>query len=247
MAAVAAPVRYSNDAVATSEAAKAFSWEAPLPVNRFWDSFKYSVARSVLINFSDEELRKLPIDPNSTDDVQTKLRLLLRLLQEKLAKEEAATVPQQSLNKQDYPRWNQLVQGIYIVEDQLDLPQAEQTVRTLVEGRPDESNVVPPHLLSEYLVKHGKYEEAEQTARPVLAWMDAQPRLGKASPQALGARRIIARALWFQGSARRAEAKALVAEIHELVDSMAGGKFEVYQDEEKQTIEELTAELEKRA
>lgn len=52
-------------------------------------------------------------------------------------------------------------------------------------------------MLSEYFVKHGKKyaEEAEKIARPVMAWMDAQPHIGKASPQALNARRIIARAL----------------------------------------------------
>lgn len=246
MAAVAAPVRYSNDAVANSEAAKEFPWEAPIPATRFWNSFKYCVVRSVLINFPDEEeLKQLPIDPDSTDDEPTKLHLLLHLLREKLAREETATSPPGSLNSQNYAQWNELLQGIYVIENELDLPEAEQTVRTLVEGRPDESNVVPPHMLSEYLVKHGKYEEAEKTARPVLAWMDAHPRLGKASPQSLNSRRIIARALWFQGPLRRTEANALLAEIHELVEGMGGNKFEVYQEEERQFNEEVVAELQK--
>ncbi|KAI7973857.1 hypothetical protein EIK77_001056 [Talaromyces pinophilus] len=248
MAAVAGPVRYSNDAVANSEAAKEFPWEAPIPANRFWDSFKYCIVRSVLINFPDqEELRQLPIDPDSTNDEPTKLRLLLQILREKLAREEAAISPPGSLNTQNYTHWNQLVQGIYVVENELDLPEAEQTVRTLVERRPDESNVVPPHMLSEYLVKHGKYEEAERTARPVVAWMDAQPHIGKASPQALNSRRIIVRALWFQGPSRRTEANALIAEIRELVEGMGGTKFEVYQEEERQFNEELIADLQKEA
>lgn len=135
-----------------------------------------------------------------------------------------------------------------MVENELDLPEAEQTVRTLVEKRPDESNVVPPHMLSEYLVKHGKkYEEAEKIARPVMAWMDAQPHIGKASPQALNARRIIARALWFQGPSRRTEANTLIDEIRGLVEGMGGSKFEVYQEEERQFNEELIAELQKEA
>lgn len=200
------------------------------------------------INFSDEKrLKQLPIDPNSTDDEPTKLHLLLHLLRKKLAREEGATSPPGSLNTQDYAKWNQLLQGIYVVEIELDLPESELTVRTLVERRPDESNVVPPHMLSEYLVKHAKYEEAEKSARPVMAWMDAQPHIGKASPQALNSRRIIAKALWFQGPSRRAEANALRAEIRDLVEGMGEGKFEVYQEEERQFNEELIAGLQKGA
>ncbi|RAO65181.1 uncharacterized protein BHQ10_001193 [Talaromyces amestolkiae] len=240
-------VRYSNDAVAKSDAAKGFPWEAPIPANRFWNSFKYCIVRSILINFPDEEeLKQLPVDPNSTADEPTKLHFLLHLLRDKLAREERATSPPGSLNTQNYTQWNQLMQGIYVIENELDLPEAEQTVRTLVERRPETSNVVPPHMLSEYLVKHGKYEEAEKTARPVLAWMDARPHLGKSSPQALNSRRIIARALWFQGPSRRTEAISLLTEIHELVEGMGGDKFEVYQEEERQFNEELIAELQRK-
>ncbi|GLA56209.1 hypothetical protein AnigIFM63604_005669 [Aspergillus niger] len=242
-AAVSSLFRYSTGAVATSETAKAFSWEAPVPVNTFWDSFEYSVARNFLANFSDAELTQLPIDEASSDDHRIKLQLLLRLLQEKLEQEKAATSPPQSLYTTDYLRWYQLWQGIYCLQDKLDLPEAEQTVRMLVEKRPDESNVVPPHMLADHLVKIGKYQEAEETERPVCAWMDSRPHLGPSSPQAINARRIIAQALWGQGPSRRSEAEALVAEIHRLVDTMDGGKFGVYQAEEKKLNEELVAKL----
>ena len=175
--------RYSTGKVATSEEAKAFSWEAPVPINRFWDSINYCTARNFLGNFSDHELEQLPIQKDSADDQQTKLQLLLQLLQDQLAKEGAAISPPQSLYEKDYKRWYSLWQGIYVMEDQMNLPKAEQTVRMLVETRPDKSNVVPPHMLAEHLVKIGKYKEAEGTERPVCEWMDARPHLGKASPQ----------------------------------------------------------------
>ncbi|KAJ6128299.1 hypothetical protein N7471_009516 [Penicillium samsonianum] len=240
--------RYSTGEIATAEAAKSFSWEAPVPVNSFWDSFSYPTARNFLGNFSDPELEQLAIDsvgidPNNTADQQTKLQLLLQLLRNKLAKEEAATSPPQSLHEVDYKRWNGLWQGIYTLENELGLPQAEETVRMLVEKRPDESNVVPPHMLAEHLVKVGKYKEAEEIARPVCEWMDARPHLGKASPQALSARRIIARALWGQGPSRRSEAEALVAEIGELVAGMGGSRFDIYQEEEARLKKELVADL----
>lgn len=235
--------RYSNGQVATSEEAKAFPWEAPVPINQFWDSFDYCTARNFLGNFSDQELEQLPIDQGSTSSHREKLQLLLRLLQEKLTEEEAAAVSQQSIYKVDYKRWYNLWQGIYTYEDQLDLPQAEETVRMLVRTRPSESNVVPPHMLANHLVKVGKYKEAEDTERPVSAWMDAQPSLGRDSPQAINARRIIAKALWFQGPSRRAEAEALVAEIQEIVDGMGDSKFGMYQEEERKLNQEMISEF----
>lgn len=245
MTTIAPSFRYSTGEVAINEAAKAFSWEAPVPVNRFWDSFQYCIARSFLDNFSDIQLEQLPIVQDSPDNQQTKLRLLLQLLQDKLEKEEANFSPPQSLYEVDYKRWYKLWQGIFAIQDELDLPEAEQTVRMLVEKRPDKSNVVPPHMLADYLVKIGKYKEAEDIERPVCDWMDARPHLGKSSPQAINARRIIARALWFQGASRRVEAEALIAEIYGIVDAMGGGKFGVYQEEEKRLNEEMVAELQK--
>ena len=193
--------RYSNDAVMTSEAAKAFRWEEPVPVNNFWDSFEYCVARSFLWNFTDDEYKKLPIDPDSNDNQRTKSLLCIQLLKDKLRKEEAATSPPNSLHDTYYKRWYGFWQGIYTMQDRIDLPEAEETVRMLVATRPEENfenNVVPPHMLADHLVKVGKYKEAEEIEMPILAWMDAKPHLGKESPQAINARRIIAKALWFQ-------------------------------------------------
>lgn len=79
--------------------------------------------------------------------------------------------------------------------------------------------------------------------RPFCGWMDINPNLGKASPQALSARRIIARALWGQGPSRRSEAEALVAEICELIDGMAGSKIGIYQEEEASLHKKLVADL----
>ncbi|PYI04021.1 hypothetical protein BO78DRAFT_399378 [Aspergillus sclerotiicarbonarius CBS 121057] len=236
-------VRYSTGEVATSESAKAFPWESPIPVNSFWDSFSYCTARSFLINFTSSELSTLPIDPSSTATHETKLHLLLDLLQTKLTEKESTTTPPHSLYHTDYDRWYNLWSGIYTMQNTLSLPEAEQTIRMLVAKRPDETNIVPSHMLAEYLLKAGKYSEAEETARPVCAWMDAQPRLGKDSPQALNARRFIAKAVWFQGPGRREEAERLVAELRGLVDGMDGGRFGVYQEEERRLNAEMMGEL----
>ena len=100
--------RYSNGKIATAEAAAAFSWETPVPVNPFWDDIGYCPAQNFLSRFSEQELKQLPIDPNSTDTHGAKLQILLRRLEEKLAQEEAAASPPQSLHDAHYTRWYDL-------------------------------------------------------------------------------------------------------------------------------------------
>ncbi len=243
MAADTTSFRYSTGQVATSEAAKEFAWEDPVPVNRFWDSFEYCTARNFLGNFSDHELEQAPINPESSDDHRSKLQLLLRLLREKLARQEASVSPPQSLYETNHNQWYALWQGIYEMEQRLDLPEAEQTVRMLAARKPDPNNIVPQHMLADYLVNHGKHKEAEDAEWPVLAWMEARPKLGRESPQAINARRILVQALWGQGPSRRVEAQALVTELTGIVEGMGDGKFKVYQEEERKLNQELLAKL----
>lgn len=237
--------RYSNGEIATAEAAEAFSWEAPVPVNPFWDDIDYCLARNFLGSFSEHELQQLPVDPSNRDTYGAKLQLLLHLLEDKLAQEEAAVSPSQSLHDANYARWYDLWQAIQAFQSASGLLEAaEVTARMLVARQPEGStDVRPRHILAEHLVKVGKYAEAEATARPVCAWMDAQPRLGKDSPQAINSRRMIARALWGQGQPRRVEAAALLAEIDDIVDGMGGGRFAVYQEEEKRLNVQMRTEL----
>ncbi|OIW28122.1 hypothetical protein CONLIGDRAFT_579742 [Coniochaeta ligniaria NRRL 30616] len=243
MAAIDSPFRYSNGEVATSDTAKAFSWENPVPVNPFWDSFEYCIARNFLGNFSSTQLSQLPIDATGKDDHATKAGHLLSFLKDELDREEAAASG--SLFETNHRRWYDLWQAIFVYQSELDLLEAEETIRMLVARNPDpKSEVRPSHILAEYLVKVGKYKEAEETELPVRAWMDARAHLGRDSPQAINARRIIAKALWGQGPPRRAEAKALVAEIDDIVDGMGGGKFGVYQTEEKRLNNVMKTELE---
>ena len=254
MAGSTAPaVRYSTAKVATSNDAKNFSWEAPVPVNRFWDDFDYCISRNFLGNFTDEELHEQSaINPDSDAPRAEKLELLLQLLEEKLTTEEEASVAAIGfpLHIRDYKRWNSLVQGIYTMQDALgQLDAAEKSIRLLVDKSPGRveneplptASVVPLHMLADHLVKMGKCVEAEETAIPVREWMDASPKLGRDSPQALGARRIILRALWGQGAERKADAAALLAEIHAIIEGLGAGnsKYAVYQDEERELIDRL--------
>jgi len=232
--------RYSQKTKDIGEA-KNFSWEYPVPDNEFWNSLDFFIGRNFLKCFSEDEIQRMPLD--STLSKMGKLELLLQLLEEKLSAENAAAAPQ-TLHDVNYDVWDQLLLGKCTMQWQLGLyADAEKTIRTLLDHRNDKTNLSYGHSLSALLDIQGKYAEAEETEIPVQLWLDE--RLGKDSPQALGARRTIAHAIWKQGAARQAEAKELFAEVMNLISGMSGGQYAVYQEEQREITEKMLADLEK--
>lgn len=238
-------VRYSTANVGKSSQAQSFPWEGPIPVTPFWDSLTYSAARNFLTCFTSSELDHLPIDPTSTANNDKKLELLLQILTNKLTTKQSASTPN-SLHETDYNTWNTLHLAIFSIQSDLNLlPEAEQTARIMADNRPDKSNLSPLHALADILLRRGKYPEAENQEREVCAWMDSHPRLGRDSPQALSARRIIAEAMWKQGVERRGEAERMVGEIWEMIGGMGEGKFAVYKEEEGMLTGEFLGRLDR--
>jgi hypothetical protein len=233
-------IRYSQNKKDIGDA-KNFRWEYPVPENKFWDDFTFVEARNFLQSFSPAELENLPIDPNSTQDKKEKLELLLKLLHDKLAAEDAAAEPE-TFYDVNFDAWDQLYLGVFTVKHALGHADAEDTLRMMIDRRKYKSNYSHQHTLSVLLFDQGKYAEAEETEIPVKDWLDG--RLGKDSPQALGSRRIIGRAIWKQGPERRDEAKEIFAEVMDLVEGMTGGKYAVYQDEMRETTEKMARDLE---
>ncbi|KAB5570096.1 hypothetical protein GE09DRAFT_1283258 [Coniochaeta sp. 2T2.1] len=229
--------RYSNGQIATREAAASFSWEVPVPVNPFWDSIDYCTARNFLGCFSNAELEDLPIDVNSNADTPTKLRLLLALLKEKIS-----SLGGTGLRERDYDKWHALHQALFRLQDVLDLPlEAEETINLLVTH--SKNKFVTQHAMSDYLIKQGKFREAEEGERAILEWMESHPRLGRDGPQAINARRVLVRALWGQGEGRRVEAEEMLKEVEGIVEGMGGGRFGVYKEEEGRLNEEMRRDL----
>ncbi|EON63811.1 hypothetical protein W97_03039 [Coniosporium apollinis CBS 100218] len=232
--------RYSQNSKNIGEA-KNFSWEYPVPANDFWNPLDFVVGRNFLQCFSADEIARLPLDSTLSKD--GKLELLLQLLQEKLFSRDAAAAPQ-TLYDVDYAAWDKLLLGMCTMQGQLgQSAEAEKTIRSLVDRRKDRTNLSHLHSLSGLLAEQGKHAEAEETEMPVKLWLDE--RLGKDSPQALGSRRIIAKAMWKQGPSRQGEARELLAEVMELIGGMSGGQFAVYQAEQRETTEKMIADLER--
>lgn len=231
--------RYSTPNIG---AAKNFSWEYPVPDNAFWNDLKFTVGRNFLSSFSSpEEIAQLPIDPSSTQSKSEKLELLLRLLQEKIAARDEEASPQ-TFYDVDYEAWDTTWLAVHTIQYELGcLPEAEQIIRMLMNRRKNKANLSHFHSLSVLLFEQGRYSEAEEVERPVLDWLVG--RLGDTSPQALGSRRIIARAIWKQGSERRSEAEALFEEVKRLAEESGSGKYAVYRDDQMEETETMIADL----
>ncbi|KAH8682057.1 hypothetical protein BX600DRAFT_447697 [Xylariales sp. PMI_506] len=232
------PGKFSTGAKDIGEA-KQFSWEYPVPDSPFWNDLPFVVGRNFLTCYSPEEIAALPIDLDSSLDKNTKLELLLNILEEKAKNEDLVASPQTYYDV-DYEGWENVWLGISTIQDLLErFDDQEMTVRMLCDRRKDKNNLSHFHSLSVILLRKQQFADAEKTEIPVLKWLEKL--LGSDSPQALGSRRIIARAVWQMG--RIEEAKEMFLEVKKLIEASGNGKYALYQAEQLQTTEEMISKL----
>jgi hypothetical protein len=232
-------VRYSDGKEDTDGRSK-FAWEYPVPTNAFWNDLPFTLSRNFLSNYAEEEIRDLPIDGDSKLPKNKRLELLDDLLKERLTAKNNAAAPK-TFYDVDYPGWDRLWLGISSIQQELGLPEAEQTLRMMCERRKDKSNLSHFHNLAGLLLAKGEYHEAETTETEVKVWLESK--LGKDSPQALGAGRILVEAVWKQGVERRMDAERLLGEMREVVEGMGDGSFGMYQEDERGFLQKLEERL----
>lgn len=186
-------VRYSTGASDVGPA-KNFSWEYPIPQNRFWDDLSFVIGRNFLTCFSEDELVRLPLDPDSVQSRETKLELLLRLLEDRATEREAAAAAQHDKRNDggeqrltwydvDYEGWSRQRLGVATLQEALGrFDDEEATVRELCLRRKDKTNLSYPHTLTVILLRKKQFAEAAENEAPVLEWLTG--RLGADSPQA---------------------------------------------------------------
>jgi hypothetical protein len=235
-------VRYSQGTKDIG-AARAFSWEFPVPRTAFWDDLPFSVARNFLTLYtSPEDGQTLPsFDDAGNLSYDEKLQLLLKLLQERIAAKDAAAAPQ-TFYDVDYPAWDKTWLAVVSVQQKLGNTTAqEETLRMMIAKRKDTSNLSHLHNLSALLVQEGKYEEAEKSEVEVRDWLDSK--LGKESPQSLSARRIIAEAVSRQPG-RKAEGEKLLDGVDEIIAGTGeDSPYAVYKEEQSKMTKELREKL----
>jgi len=116
----------------------------------------------------------------------------------------------------------------------------EKLCRELAARSEEKDNLKSQHYLSFVLEERGYFAEAEKIALSLKPRIDKE--LGEDSPQVVGCRKIVARAVWKLG--RKEEARELIREVFLLIDRMGDGKYAVYQEGNRLMLEGMVKELE---
>ncbi|KAK2599609.1 hypothetical protein N8I77_011348 [Diaporthe amygdali] len=219
-----------------------FEWDFDVPDTPFWKDLDFRVARNFLTCYEPNELENIHFD--ATLNESQRLHFLLSELQSRLATRQAAVAPEK-LHIADPANWQRLLLGIETLQKFLGLYEEEaETIRTMLSTMEGDARVPWLNMLADLDIRNGNFVEAESLAREVLPWMQKHVKLGVDSPQAFGTTRMLIQCLWRQGGGKKEEAESLITETSALIEGMAGSKFAKYQDEERQMLLDLKAELE---
>lgn len=177
---------------------------------------------------------------------QDRLQFLLAKLETTVSDREAAAGPG-GLAATDYPQWMTLTLARMTVLSELGR-QAEQeaAIQAMVDtpnpAKLGEINISAVNMLANLKEEQGSYAEAENLARTVVPFFDEK--MGADSPPSQGTRRCLIRCIWKAGKPE--EAKRLAEETRLIIDAMGEKKSQYlkYQDDERQYLEELMADLE---
>ncbi|KAK7063718.1 hypothetical protein R3P38DRAFT_2819952 [Favolaschia claudopus] len=230
-----------NTGAAEAKPQPKFSWDYDVPDTPFWRDLPFVAGRNFLTCYTDSEISELNLD--GTLPVPSKLSLLLSHLETRLAQRKAAASPVE-LHIADPDEWQRLMLGIQTMQSQLKmLPEEAETLRIMLATSQGNSRLSWLNMTAAYKLQIGEYAEAEALERQVLPWMQTSERMGPDSPQALGTTRRIIEAMWKQGGSKVGEARKLAAETAELIEAMGTSKFAKYQDEERQMLQEVLAQL----
>ena len=221
-----------------------FPWEAPPPTGPFWSDIREGVAAQFLTIYGADGLAKLNLDPSLSKD--EKLAHLRQNLERKLADAEAATPPSQMTEdefKLDRRMYHALA-STYTEQKQWEA--AHEVAKRMTaacearNGRPDLGALSTLAWTAERI---GEYALADQYCAQSLPYLKTHELLGPDSPQVLGTMRL--RMLVLGKVGRILEAKELNRQGYAVIESMKGGKFEKYHDEEVEAMDELKVQLEK--
>lgn len=180
---------------------------------------------------------------------QDKLQFLLAKLEATASDREAAARPG-GLATTDYPQWMTLTLARMTVLSELGR-QAEQeaAIQAMIDtpnpAKPGEANISAVNMLANLKEEQGFFAEAEDLARQVVPFFDEK--MGPDSPPSQGTRRCLIRCIWKAGKPE--EARRLAEETKLIINSMGSknSQYLKYQDDERQYLEEVMADLESRS
>ncbi|ETS85938.1 hypothetical protein PFICI_03963 [Pestalotiopsis fici W106-1] len=234
-----------------------FPWDYDVPNDAFWTSLPFTTGRNFLQCFQKSEIEALSSQFDASLSTDDKHRLLLRIVQAKLAEAREAASQKSNhhggsgkspllLHEINYDAWQKFMLAQETMQHNLGLVADEEATlkEMLAHPRPgQDKNWSALNMMSRLLEQQGRYAEAEGAALEVQPWMEAHAQVGRGSPPAMGNMRMILTAVWKQG--RFDDARSIYKEMHHLVDDMGNGKFAQYQEEEAEMLETLMTDLEK--
>ncbi|RAQ50231.1 hypothetical protein AFGD_011601 [Aspergillus flavus] len=218
------------------------SWKPVRPDGAFWESLDPVISSTVAECLSPAVLDD--INNHSTLSNPAKFELLEQALTRKLLSlEESAN--SSSLHDTDYPTWQRLNFALFhVLRGAGDAARQKETLLKLVHNPgPSGQDVAALQNLATLYEETGEHAQAEKLAKETLPLLRQHPALGQDSPQSLGSLRILIKALWKQGKEK--EAEQVIQEASASIDRLAGGKFSDVQQEEKEALETVVADLKK--
>jgi hypothetical protein len=218
-----------------------FSWDLQTSTDPFFADIDPKDTNIFVRIFSEDDIQRMNL-PKGELTVTEKISKLQDLVTQRLEDKERAAAPK-TLKEVDYPTWQALESavGTYRSKVEGDYKHSEKVFAERLAN--DLKDVSAIHNLAFVRGKQGNWFEEEKLARRSLAMLEVHESLGKDSPQALGARKMITEGMWKQG--RKHDAKAYGKETATVIAGMKGGKFEKYQEWNKADHEEFMDDLEK--
>jgi hypothetical protein len=209
---------------------------------------KYTTGRNFLQCYNEEEIRAM--DPDferlGTAAKQDRLRFLLEKLEATFSARDAAVKPA-GLAATDYVQWMTLTLARMTVLSDLGREAEQEAAIQAMMDTPNPAklgvvNISAVNMMANLKEEQGLFAESEELSRKVVPVFDEM--MGPDSPPSQGTRRCLIRCIWKAGKPE--EAKKLAEETRLIIDAMGqkNSQYLKYQDDERQYLEELMADLE---
>lgn len=222
-----------------------FPWESDVPHSPFWADIP-KLGQQFLSIYGPDALAKLKLDSYADLSVDERVAYLRALVQQRLADQEASVDSLDQLSEADFKQHRMTEFALVSTYTQVGrwMP-ANEVLTKMNEAHGRRTGTGDPgalHMLGYLAERLGNYNEAEACYSKSLPLLSALPLLGPNSPQVLGTLRAL---MQIHGKMGRVhEALKMNAHGFKVIDTMEGGRFEKYQEEEREAMQQVKEVLE---
>lgn len=217
-----------------------FPWESDIPQSAFWSDIP-KLGQQFLSVYGAEALLKLNLDKNADLTIDERVAYLRALIQQRLAEQEAAVDTLDQFSEEEFKAHRMAEFALVSTYTQVGrwIP-ASEVLGKMNEAYGRRTGSADPgalHMLGYLAEKLGNYKDAEIYYTKSIPLLSMLPLLGPNSPQVLGSMRALMQILGKRGKVD--DALTMTQQGYEIIDTMAGGRFEKYQEEEVEAMDEV--------